>query len=265
MRFSYSFFIIVLTLYSCQKEESFVNIDVIGHAGMGLDISNSIYHDNSLKSIELALSMSGSDGVEIDVQQDKNGTLWLFHDESLDESTTTTGCIAEKSTADLENVHYKGWQQEKLIKLSDLNFDKFQSKSLFLDLRFYQSCTKSYVDGLKFKNALLDIQLQCIDKLYCIIPSANYLPIFETEFHVLYANDNFENCFSILKQDTLVKGIVIRNKYINYSQVKNLKTLKKCVYIFEMRSPKGIKTALKKYPTGIISDDLRAAIIQRSK
>ena len=39
----------------------------------------------------------------------------------------------------------------------------------------------------------------------------------------------------------------------------------KRVYIFEMRSPKGIKSALKKYPTGIISDDLRAAIIQRRK
>jgi hypothetical protein len=30
-----------------------------------------------------------------------------------------------------------------------------------------------------------------------------------------------------------------------------------------MRSPKGIKSALKKNPTGIISDDLRAAIIQK--
>ena len=265
MRFSCSFFIITIILFSCQKGKPYADVEVIGHAGMGLDMSNSIYHDNSLEAIELALSISGSNGVEIDVQQDKNGTLWLFHDESLDESTTATGCIADKSTTELENVRYKSLHKEQLIKLSELNFDKFQSKSLFLDLRFYQSCSKSYADGLKFKNALLDLQLQTIDKLYLIIPSATYLPIFEADFKVLYANDILEDCFSVLNQDSLVKGIVIRNQSINGSQVETLKSMDKHVYIFEMRSPKGIKSALKKYPTGIISDDLRAAIIQKRK
>lgn len=265
MRFSITFLFFGLILFSCKKGESYSNIAVIGHAGMGLEMSNSIYHNNSLESIELALYMSGSNGVEIDVQQDKDGTLWLFHDESLDESTTATGCIADKSTIELENVRYKSLHQEQLIKLSKLNFDKFQSKSLFLDLRFYQSCSKSYADGLKIKNALLDLQIQTIDKLYLIIPSASYLPIFEANFKVLYANDNFENCHSIINQDSLVKGIVIRNKNINGSQVETLKSMNKHVYIFEMRSPKGIKSALKKHSTGIISDDLRAAIIQRRK
>ncbi len=265
MHFSISLFIITIILFSCQKGEPYADIEVIGHAGMGLEMSNSIYHNNSLESIELALYMSGSNGVEIDVQQDKNGTLWLFHDESLDESTTATGCIADKSTTELENVHYKSLHKEQLIKLSELNFDKFQSKSLFLDLRFYQSCSKIYLDGLKFKNALLDLQLQTINKLYLIIPSPTYLSVFKADFKVLYANDNFENCLSVLNQDSLIKGIVIRNKNINGSQVETLKSLNKRVYIFEMRSPKGIKSALKKYPTGIITDDLRAAIIQRRK
>jgi hypothetical protein len=252
-------------LFSCQKGEPYADIEVIGHAGMGLDMSNSIYHENSLEGIELALSISGSDGVEIDVQQDKDGTLWLFHDESLDEATTTTGCIANKSTTELENVRYKSLHKEQLLKLSELNFDKFQYKSLFLDLRFYQSCSKSYADGLKFKNALLDLQIQTIDNLYLIIPSATYLPVFEADFRVLYANDNFEDCFYVLNQDSLIEGIVIRNQNINSSQLETLKSLEKRVYIFEMRSPKGIKSALKKYPTGIITDDLRAAIIQRRK
>jgi len=265
MRFSCAFFIIAIMLFSCQKGEPYADVEVIGHAGMGLNMSNSIYHNNSLEAIELALYMSGSDGVEIDVRQDKNGTLWLFHDESLDESTTSTGCIADKSTTELENVHYKSLHQEKLIKLGELNFDKFQTKKIFLDLRFYQGCSQSYADGLKIKNALLDLQLQTIDKLYLIIPSASYFPIFETDFKVLFANDNFENCLSLLNQDSLVDGIVIRNQNINGSQVETLKSMDKSVYIFEMRSPKGIKSALKKYPTGIISDDLRAAIIQRRK
>jgi len=265
MRFSFSFLIFGLILFSCEKVESYSEIAVIGHAGMGLEMSNSIYYNNSLESIELALTISGSDGVEIDVQQDKEGTLWLFHDESLDELTTVTGCIADKFTSQLENVHYKSLHKEKLIKLDELNFEKFQKKKIFLDLRFYQSCSQSYADGLKIKNALLDLQIQKIDKLYLIIPSASYLPIFEADFKVLFANDSFENCLSLLNQDSLVDGVVIRNQNINGSQVETLKTKNKDVYIFEMRSPKGIKSALKKHPTGIISDDLRAAIIQRRK
>lgn len=265
MRCSLLLLLFGLTLFSCQKGKKYVEIEVIGHAGMGLKMSNSIYHENSLESIELALSIAGSDGVEIDVQQDKNGTLWLFHDEKLDETTTASGCIADKLTSELEKVRYKSLHKEKLVKLSDLNFEKFQTKRIFLDLRFYQSCSQSYADGLKVKNALLDLQIQTKDKLYLIIPSGNYLPIFESDFKVLYANDNFESCLSLLNQDTLVDGIVIRNQNINSSQIQTVKSINKKVYIFEMRSPKGIKSALRKYPSGIISDDLRAAIIQCEK
>jgi glycerophosphoryl diester phosphodiesterase len=265
MRCNIGFFFLLVFIYSCQKKDSYSAIEVYGHAGMGLEMSNSIYHNNSLESIELALSISGSEGVEIDVQQDLDGTLWLFHDETLDKSTNSNGCISNKTTQELENVRYKSLHNEKLLKLSALDFNQFPTKKIFLDLRFYQHCTQSYANGVKFKNALLDIQVQAKENLYLIIPSANYLAFFENDFNVLYANDKFEDCVSLLNQDTIVDGIVIRNQLINYTQVQTIKLMKRNVYLFEMRSPKGIKSALKKHPTGLISDDLRATIIQRRK
>ena len=265
MRYNLIFLIFLMLLFSCQKKDTYSKIEIYGHAGMGLEMSNSIYHNNSLESIELALSITGSDGVEIDVQQDLDGTLWLFHDETLDKSTNSTGCISNKTTLELENVRYKSLHKEKLLKLSAIDFNQYPTKKIFLDLRFYQNCTQSYADGIKFKNALFDLQLQEKENLYLIIPSANYLTFYENEFNVLYANDNFDDCVSLLNQDTLVDGIVIRNQRINHNQVQSIISMNKNVYLFEMRSPKGIKSALKKHPTGLISDDLRATIIQGRK
>jgi hypothetical protein len=37
----------------------------------------------------------------------------------------------------------------------------------------------------------------------------------------------------------------------------------KKVIIFEVRSPKGIKSALKKHPNYLVTDDLRATIIEK--
>ena len=74
---------LLLMLFSCEKTE-YNEIEIVGHAGMGLDMQNSIYHDNSLEAIQLALSYGGSNGVEVDVQMDNEGCLWLFHDELMD-------------------------------------------------------------------------------------------------------------------------------------------------------------------------------------
>ena len=52
--------------------------DRFGHAGMGMDIAYSIYHDNSEEAIDLALSLPSINGVEMDVRMSKDGTLWLY-------------------------------------------------------------------------------------------------------------------------------------------------------------------------------------------
>jgi glycerophosphoryl diester phosphodiesterase len=254
---------LILLLFSCKKNNNYSSIQVIGHAGMGLEMSNSIYHNNSKEAIELALSMTGSNGVEIDVQQDLDGILWLFHDETLDKTTNSTGCIAEKKTTELENIHYSSLHKEKLRKLAEIDFDKFTDKIIFLDVKFWNACSENYASTSDIKNALKLINFENKENVYLIIPNESFLDDFKTDFNVLFANDNFEIGKNILIQDSLIQGTVIRNSKINSDQVNSIRTFNRHVFLFEMRSPKGIKSALKKNPSGIISDDLRAAIIQK--
>ena len=42
----------IVLLFSCNKKENYSSIQVIGHAGMGLAMPNSMYHDNSKEAIE---------------------------------------------------------------------------------------------------------------------------------------------------------------------------------------------------------------------
>ena len=58
----------------------------------------------------------------------------------------------------------------------------------------------------------------------------------------------------------MVKGLIIRNVAINKAEIQEIIQQNKEIYLFEIRSPKGVKIALEKRPSGIISDDLRAAI-----
>ena len=254
---------LILLLFSCKKNNNYSSIQVIGHAGMGLEMSNSIYHNNSKEAIELALSMTGSNGVEIDVQQDLDRVLWLFHDENLDKTTNSTGCVAEKKTTELENIHYLSLHKEKLRKLAEIDFDKFADKIIFLDIKFWNACSENYASTSDIKNALKLINFENKENVYLIIPNESFLDGFKTDFKVLFANDNFEIGKNIIIQDSLIQGIVIRNSKINLDQVNSIRTFNRHVFLFEMRSPKGIKSALKKNPSGIISDDLRAAIIQK--
>jgi len=45
--------------------------------------------------------------------------------------------------------------------------------------------------------------------------------------------------------------------------VTKIRQAGKKIYIFEVRSPKGIRSALKKIPDGILTDDIRAAILEK--
>ena len=251
-------YFLVLLLLSCSKKEDFSEVQVIGHAGMGLEMPNSIFHDNSMEAIELALTISGSSGVEIDVQMDLNGRLWLFHDELLNEETNGINCISSNTSEYLKTLRYSSLKQEKLAELSQIPFHNFEDKSFFLDLKTWNKCAESTVSVEDFKAALLEINLP--NKCNVILSDPSWIPFFIDEFNVYFASDDFHYAKTILTQEAMVKGLVIRNTSVNKTQTQEIIEQNKEIYLFEIRSPKGVKSALTKRPSGIISDDLRAAI-----
>ena len=233
-------------------------IQVFGHAGMGLKIPNSIFHDNSLEAIELALTIPGSNGVEIDIQMDLNGRLWLFHDELLNEETNGINCISSNTTEYLKTIRYSSLKQEKLAELSQIPFHNFEDKKFFLDLKTWNKCSENSVSVEDFKAALTAIDLP--ENCTIILSDPSWIPIFIDEFNVYFASDDFQNAKTILTQEPMVKGLIIRNVAVNKAQIQEIIQQNKEIYLFEIRSPKGVKSALKKRPSGILSDDLRAAI-----
>ena len=251
-------FFLILLLLSCSKKEDFSEVQVIGHAGMGLKMPNSIFHDNSMEAINLALTIPGSNGVEIDVQMDLNGRLWLFHDELLNEETNGINCIPSNTSEYLKTIRYSSLKQEKLAELSQIPFHNFEDKSFFLDLKTWNKCAESSVSAEDFKAALLAINLP--NKCNIILSDPSWIPFFIDEFNVYFASDDFHYAKTILTQEAMVKGLVIRNSAVNNAQTQEIIVQNKGIYIFEIRSPKGVKNALQKRPSGIISDDLRAAI-----
>ena len=251
-------FFLILLLLSCSKKENFSEVQVIGHAAMGLKMPNSIFHDNSLEAIELALTIPGSNGVEIDVQMDLNGRLWLFHDELLNEETNGINCISSNTSEYLKTLRYSSLKQEKLAELSQIPFHNFEGKHFFLDLKPWNKCSGNTVSTEDFKVALtaLDLPENCT----IILSDPSWIPFFIDEFNVYFASDDFHYAKTILKQEAMVKGLVIRNTSVNKTQTQEIIEQNKEIYLFEIRSPKGVKSALTKRPSGIISDDLRAAI-----
>ena len=150
-------FIIIISFFSACKKQSGKNIIVIGHAGMGLSMKNSIYHDNSFQAVKLALSYQGSNGVEVDVQMDREGCLWLYHNDVLQDETNGNGCINDNQTIELEKLTYKTIQKEKLTKLEQILSLKDSTQHLFLDVRNMNFCSNSMVDISEFENALINL------------------------------------------------------------------------------------------------------------
>lgn len=257
---------LLLIVTSCFKSKNYDAVLLFGHGGNGLEILNSFYHDNSLEAINLALSIDGNNGVEVDVQLSADGELWLYHDNFLDSETNGVGCINDTNTSYLELLKYKTVSKEKLAKLGDINTDLLKNKHLYLDFRHYNFCKNQLVDVNKVIQRLKSLQFDQLAEidLYCVVSTNLWIqPLLEAGFQVMSTVSDIIDFKNIIQQYPEVSGAVVNNKFVNADDIKYLESLDKKVVIFEVRSPKGIRSALKKYPFGIMTDDIRTALIEK--
>ena len=257
-------FIKILSVFilfvSCEKVYVDANTKIIGHAAMGLNSSSSIYANNSLEAIKLALSFSGCDGIELDLQLDNTGQLWLYHDEFLSSYTNANGCINDMESSALSEVFYQTIHHEKLVKF-DLELIKLVAgKTIFLDLRHLNPCTLQYIDFQLIKQALENLGIAEKDNFICITNRLELLNELSDDFTVFFATDVISYGLQILTDYSTCAGLVIRNASITASDVAAIHLLGKEVVIFEVRSPKGTKTAFRKSPDYLMTDELRTAL-----
>jgi glycerophosphoryl diester phosphodiesterase len=261
----YRFLFVAILLFACEKKEDFSDVKIIAHAASGLENPNATFHDNSKEAVQMALETVGCDGVELDVQLSASNRLWFFHDPKLDKETNSNGCISSLNDSDLEAVKYKSSKKEKLLSLQNLPVNYFDKQVLMLDVRHYDLCSEQIVDELQFIKEIVDFTDFYSGQIEVIILLSNpaWLEKFkELPFKVYYSGGDFADADQKLKAYNF-DGIVIKNEYISKDEVSVLQAAGKKVIIFEVRSPKGIKSALKKHPNYLVTDDLRATIIEK--
>lgn len=259
-------FILVLMLSACSKHEGYEQIKVVGHAATGLNIINSVYHDNSKEAVEFALSIEGCEGVEIDIQLSKDGKLWLYHDENLNSETNGDGCISDLNSDVLGTLHYTTLAKEELVSLDQLDWSLFNGKEIFLDLRHLNACADSFVSVQKVIDALMELNFLTMQgvKVNCMVGYDAWIqPLISAGFSVYYSIYSIQEFDQMENLYPLVEGYVVKNKEFKSNEIQKIKDENKKVYIFEIRSPKGIRSALRKNPNGVITDDIRATLIEK--
>jgi glycerophosphoryl diester phosphodiesterase len=251
---------VFIFLVSCEKVYVDPNTKIIGHAAMGLNSSSSIYANNSMEAIDLALSFSGCDGIELDVQLDNTGKLWLYHDEFLSSYTNANGCINGMDASALSEVYYQTIHHEKLVEFDVELINKLAQKTILLDLRHINPCTLELIDVQQIKQALENLGIDGKDNYICVTNRLELLSSLSDNFKVFFATDDAAHGQQILIDYPFCDGLVIRNASITASEVASIQVLGKEVVIFEVRSPKGTKAAFRKSPDYVMTDELRTAL-----
>lgn len=263
LKHSASLLLLSSLLLACRKQESYPDVQIFGHAGMGMDIGMSAFHDNSLEAIELALSLPSVNGVEVDVRMSADGTLWLYHENTLEAHTDGEGCIFETTDQALEKVRYKSLRHEKLARLDQIWPYVRPQHKVILDLKHWNQCTAGYVDMQLFKEALYAIPLEFRGQIILDSSNPNWLAQISQDFKVVFSTVTFEEGLKQLEIVPALAGLMMRSKDITAEQIAYLKTQNKESYLFEMRSSKKQRAALQKQPSAILADDPRGALVIR--
>lgn len=256
-------FIVALLAFSCKKKEQFDSVKLIGHAGSGLHSETSPYYDNSQEAIDYAVQLEGIDGVEIDLQCSASGSMWLFHNTILNDDTKGEGCVNSATDDYLNSLFYNGLGNEPLVKLADLDFP-FATKTCFLDVRHYNSCTEQFIDQQTVINAI-DAALVplSVPEVSVITNNPGWVHEFYLKGWKVYYEVGSANSYLNFGQLSETAGLCLRNSEIDRAGVESVQQAGKEVIIFEVRSPKGIRSGLRKYPDYLMTDNLKAAIIEK--
>lgn len=258
--------LVMLVLFSCKKSEDRYPGTVIGgHACAGLHISSSNYHDNSLEAYRYARSFDKIRLIEVDAQLSLDGTLWLFHDPELTIESTGSGRVPQREDAYLSGVKYKSLEKERLIRLTDLPAD-LKGARLLIDLKESDGTENGLIDSTGLIDALKAANQYFYNGDLAIITNTRrFAPTIKGLGFRVYYNAMNADQFLGYPTGSVSDGAVFRNSEIAIADVNAVKSLGKEVLIYDVRSPVGIKSALEKIPNYLLTDDIKATLIEKYK
>ncbi|MBR2860585.1 MAG: hypothetical protein IKB86_01960 [Clostridia bacterium] len=118
--------------------------------------------ENTVASFDLGIKM-GADGIETDVQRTRDGEMVLFHNDKLDGRCSCTGKIEDYTLAELKEMDFGSWKDEKYAGEKITTLEEFAERYFHLDLTFaieLKSC------GCEEKTLEIIKRYNAMDKVY---------------------------------------------------------------------------------------------------
>jgi glycerophosphoryl diester phosphodiesterase len=258
-KFNIVLLLIALFVFSCSKEEksSFSDIEIFGHGGVGFRSYINTTQENSFLSIQKAIEVLNADGVEVDIQIDSDGKIWLYHDQYLQTKTNCTGCFGDKNSLYINNCSYP--QQQKIYSLEELirYFSTMQPPpKISLQAQIFDRC----MDYEKLAQAIIEI--------INIYGAYNWIQIESDSKELLSILKNTSNKYQLfldakdvrsgisICQEYGFDGLILYKEDITKEDVQTIKALGLKIGIYGVKNQWDAKSALEKHPNQIQTDNI---------
>ncbi len=196
-------------LYSCQKPDSNLNVQLVGHAGSGLIHSD--FQPNSLASIQNALS-NGLDAVEVDLQITKDTVGLLCHD------------FIQYQDKYIHELEYPELLTMGLCKLeSAIEIVQDYNAKIYIDIKSDAAIMDLEEEIIRL-NALinqLDSVLSFEPGQVCVVSRNSYLlnKIENSKIFRIYESDDFQEQFAVAVQHGF-DGVLLKESSYHVANVR---------------------------------------------
>ncbi len=275
-------------LAACTATQPVANpkLVVLGHAGSGFYTPISPINfrpPSSWRGIRRAL-LRGADGVEIDLQMSRDSVVMLYHDQKMQDGSTGTGCISERTAVEIEAARYRGGFPYDLIqKEHPIRFDtllaRFSRRPSFplihLDLHEDDQCLPA--GHQHDRTPLLIRQIARSLARYHVAPEKVLLVTQEgptirlaraalpgVRVGLEIASDEFASGLKTAKSEK-VRTVVLDADRLTPEQGAQAHAAGLTVVVFGGRSPKDLRRVLETKPDEIEVDNVHRLLIMQGR
>lgn len=144
---------ILISFISCNRDVEYFDSDVVflGHKGAGSNTVNTTTPENTLAAVTSGAKML--DGVEVDIQLSKDGTIWLQHNFNVNDfnkiQNLPPAFIPLMSDADISKIEIvRGGLTSKLTKLSEIvDYWNANGRNFYISLDIKNFAHEELADG----------------------------------------------------------------------------------------------------------------------
>lgn len=280
--------LLLLSLAACTATKPTVNpkLVVLGHAGSGFYTPISPFNyrpPSSWRGIRRAL-LRGADGVEIDLQVSRDSVVMLYHDQKMEDGSTASGCISQRTATEITQARYRGGfpydliQKERPISFDTLlaRFNRWPSfPNIHLDLHEDDQCLPA---GHQHDRTPLLVRQIARSLARYHVPPAKVLFITQEEptiklaraampgvrIGLEIASDEFAFGLKVAKTQN-VRTVVLDADRVTPEQSAQAHAAGLTVVVFGGRSPKDLRRVLATQPDEIEVDNVKRLLIMQGR